>query len=72
MGSDVGVIGISEDAEYVVISEEKDLRMYNLDGDDLATYHLGGEYGMFFVCLDMTPDASKLALGTTNSLLVFG
>jgi len=46
--------------------------MYNLNGDERATYHLGGEYGMFFVCLDMTPDASKLALGTTNSLLVFG
>ncbi len=72
MGSDVGVIGISEEAEYVVISEDKDLRMYNLDGDDLATYHLEGQYGMFFVCLDMTPDASKMALGTTNSLLVFG
>ncbi len=72
MGSDVGVIGISEDAEYVVISEDKDLRMYNLDGVEKATYHLESQYGMFFVCLDMTPDASKMALGTTNSLLVFG
>jgi len=72
MGSDVGVIGISDDSKYVVISEDRDLRMYNLDGDDLATYHLEGQYGMFFVCLDMTPDTSKMALGTTNSLLVFG
>jgi hypothetical protein len=72
MGSDVGVIGISDDSKYVVISEGKDLRMYNLNGDELATYHLESEYGMFFVCLDMTPDAGKMALGTTNSLLVFG
>ena len=72
MGSDVGVIGISEEAEYVVVSEDRDLRMYNLNGDEMATYHLEGEYGTFFVCLDMTPDASKMALGTTNSLLVFG
>ncbi|MCD4799802.1 MAG: hypothetical protein K8R19_12455, partial [Methanosarcinales archaeon] len=72
MGSDVGVIGISDDSEYVVISEGRDLRMYNLDGDERATYHLESQYGMFFVCLDMTPDVSKMALGTTNSLLVFG
>lgn len=72
MGSDVGVIGISDDSKYVVISEGRDLRMYNLNGDERATYHLDSKYGMFFVCLDMTPDASKMALGTTNSLLVFG
>ncbi len=72
MGSDVGVIGISDDLKYVVISEDRDLRMYNLNGDELATYHLESLYGMFFVCIDMTPDASKIALGTTNSLLVFG
>ena len=72
MDSDVGVIGISDDSKYVVISEDRDLRMYNLDGDERATYHLDSKYGMFFVCLDMTPDASKMALGTTNSLLVFG
>jgi len=72
MGSDVGVIGISDDSKYVVISEDRDLRMYNLNGDERATYHLESQYGMFYVCLDMTPDASKMALGTTNSLLVFG
>lgn len=72
MGSDVGVIGISDDAEYVVISEDRDLRMYDLDGVDKATYHLENQYGTFFVCLAMTPDASKMALGTTSSLLVFG
>ena len=72
MGSDIGVIGISDDSKYVVISEDRNLRMYNLDGDDLATYHLESQYGMFFVCLDMNPDASKMALGTTNALLVFG
>jgi len=72
MGSDVGVIGISDDSKYVVISEDRDLRMYNLEGDERATYRLESQYGMFFVCLDMTPDASKMALGTTNSLLVFG
>ena len=72
MGSDVGVIGISDDSKYVVISEDRDLRMYNLNGDNKATYHLEDQYGMFFVCLDMTPDASKMVLGTTNSLLVFG
>ncbi len=72
MGSDVGVLGISDDSKYVVISEDRDLRMYNLNGDEMATYHLEGQYGTFFVCLDMTPDASKMALGTTNSLLVFG
>ena len=40
MGSDVGIIRISDDSKYVVISEDRDLRMYNLNGDELATYHL--------------------------------
>jgi hypothetical protein len=72
MGSDVGVIGISDNLKYVVISEDRDLRMYNLNGNELATYLLDDKYGMFFVSLDMTPDAGKIVLGTTNSLLVFG
>ena len=72
MGTDVGVIGISSDAKYVVISEDRDFRMYNLNGDELASYHLDSQYGSKFVSFDMTPDAKKLALGTTNSLLVFG
>ena len=70
--SDVGVISISDYMEYVVISEKRELRMYDLAGNEVASYHLDGEYGTFFVCLDMTPDVSKMVLGTTNSMLVFG
>jgi len=72
MSTDVDVIGISEDAKYVVISEDRDFRMYNIAGDELASYSLESQYGTKFVSLSMTPDASKLAVGTTNSLLVFG
>jgi outer membrane protein assembly factor BamB len=70
--SDVGVIGISEEAQYIVISDKRNLRMYNLKGDELASYLLDDEYGTKFVSLAMTPDASKLVLGTTNSMLIFG
>ena len=70
--SGVGVISISDDGEYIVISEKNDLRMYDLAGNELASYHLDNEYGNFFVCLDMTPDVSKIVTGTTNSMLVFG
>ena len=70
--TDVGVLGISEDSRYIVISEDRDLRMYDLDGNELAKYHLDSAYGLFFVSLDMIPDASKLVLGTTRSVLVFG
>lgn len=69
---DMGVMGMSEDARYIVISEDRDLRMYDIDGNELSSYHLDSTYGLFFVSLDMTPDASKLVLGTTRSVLVFG
>ncbi|MCK4937048.1 MAG: PQQ-binding-like beta-propeller repeat protein [Methanosarcinales archaeon] len=72
MSTDVGVIGISEDAKYVFIGEERDLRMYNIAGDELASYHLDDQFGTKFISFDMTPDVTKLAVGTTNSLLVFG
>lgn len=70
--SDVGVIGISEDSKYIIISEDKDLRMYDLEGTELASYHLDSAYGVFFTSLDMTRDASKLVLGTTRAIIVFG
>jgi hypothetical protein len=69
---DVGVMGISEDSKYIIISEDKDLRMYDLEGTELASYHLDSAYGLFFTSLDMTRDASKLVLGTTRSIMVFG
>jgi len=72
MTSDVSVIGISKDSKYVIIGEERVLRMYNLAGDELASYSLESQYGTKIVSLSMTPDASKLAVGTINSLLVFG
>jgi hypothetical protein len=72
LSSDVGVMSISKDSEFIVISEGRDLRMFNLMGKELANYHLDSQYGTFFVSLDMTPDAGKLVVGTTNSLLVFG
>lgn len=72
MDSEVGVTGISGDAKYVVISEGRDLRMYNIMGDEQASYHLESQYGTKFVSLVMTPDAGKLVLGTTNYMLVFG
>ena len=70
--SDVGVMGISEDSKYIIISEDKDLRMYDREGNELASYHLDTAYGLFFTSLDMTRDASKLVLGTTRSIMVFG
>lgn len=70
--SDVGVMGISGDANYIIISEDKDLRMYDIEGTELASYHLDTANGLFFVSLDMTRDASKLVLGTTRSVMVFG
>ncbi|MDF1557306.1 MAG: PQQ-binding-like beta-propeller repeat protein [ANME-2 cluster archaeon] len=72
ISTDVGVFGISKDAKYVLISEDRNLRMYDLAGKELASYHLENQYGSFFVSFGMTPNAGKLALGTTNSLLVFG
>ncbi|MDF1532583.1 MAG: hypothetical protein P1P72_09765 [ANME-2 cluster archaeon] len=72
MASNVGVIGISKDAKYVIIGEERILRMYDLAGDEQSSYSLESQYGTKIVSLSMTPDASKLAVGTINSLLVFG
>ncbi|MBW6518313.1 MAG: hypothetical protein K0A89_07410 [ANME-2 cluster archaeon] len=72
MASNVGVIGISKDAKYVIIGEERVLRMYDLAGDEQSSYSLESQYGTKIVSLSMTPDASKLAVGTINSLLVFG
>ncbi len=72
MTHEVSVIGLSKDGKYVFIGEERDLRMYNIAGDELASYYLDGQFGTKFISFDMTSDASKLAVGTTNSLLVFG
>lgn len=72
MPHEVSVTGISENGKYVFIGEDRFLRMYNINGDELASYYLDGQFGTIYVSLDMTPDASKVVAGTTNSLLVFG
>ncbi len=72
MTHEVSVIGLSKDGKYVFIGEERNLRMYNIAGDELSSYYLDGQFGTKFISFDMTSDASKLAVGTTNSLLVFG
>lgn len=67
-----GVYTISEDARHVLLSDGRDLMMYDLNGNEEARYTLDGKYGSFFTSIAVTPDASKVAAGTTNHLLVFG